>query len=187
MNNFIIGLISFPIMYLFDHLQFKNHPLKVYAGLIGFGGLIFAIIEMAMDNEKLAISPAFSLVGYLLFIPFVFLLYKSFFLEIPFNETYVKKEKEQKLVSTGAYSLTRHPGVIWLFFSILGLSLITRSWYLFLATFIYSLANCLYVYYQEKLFLLMIPGYYNYQQQVPMLIPNKKSINNYFTAGRKLL
>ncbi len=115
MNYFIIGLFSFPIMYLFDYLQYKNHPLKVYIGFIGFVGLIIAIIKMAIDNHKLIISPAFSGVGYLLFFPFAFLLFRSFFIEIPFNKTYIKKEKEQKLVSSGAYALTRHPGVIWLF------------------------------------------------------------------------
>ena len=184
----ILGILTFPVMYFFDYLQLKHHPGKAYVGFIGFGGLAVIVVKLMVYNVKLTISPILSSIGWVISIIFLILLMRSLIIEIPFYKTYIGKRKEQKLVDTGAYALTRHPGVLWLLFSLMGLALASKSYYLLLAALIYTVANGIYVYFQENILIQMISGYENYQQQVPMLIPTKKSINNYINGiGRKSL
>lgn len=183
MKYLLLGLLTFPVMYIFDYLQFRESRLKVLAGVFGFGGFGVAIIQLAKLGHFYETTSSFF--GLIVAVFFMLLLIWSVFIEVSFAPTYMKKQKKQLLVSTGTYALTRHPGVVWLFFTLLGLSLWTSSYYLLLGVFIFTISNIVYVIFQEKLFEKMIPGYKIYQKEVPMLIPNRSSIKKLLVALRR--
>jgi len=132
---------------------------------------------VSLDAERLQLPDWSSHAGWPLLLVSVSLLVYSLFLEIPFRRTYAANGVGDRLVETGTYALVRHPGVLWLALFLLGLVLVSRSRLLLLATPVWLLMDVLYVCVQERfLFRKMFPGYEQYQQETPMLIPTRESM-----------
>jgi len=167
-----IGAIGFLLLMLSDYLKLKRFFGGTILTFIGFILIGFSIAQTALDASlDLSVQSAIGVAGSLFF---GFMLIYSLFIELSFKKTYIKKSHE--VYQDGTYALCRHPGVLWLMFLILFLSMMTRSFDLFVMGINYTVINTLYIIYQEKLiFIHQFEGYRDYQQTVPFLIPTRKS------------
>jgi protein-S-isoprenylcysteine O-methyltransferase Ste14 len=105
------------------------------------------------------------------------LLIYSLFIEIPFKQTYTMSGVGDRLVKTGTYALTRHPGVLWLGLFLLALLAVSRSRLLLIAAPLWFALDLLLVWVQDRFYFpRMFPGYSQYRRETPMLIPTRSSI-----------
>ena len=172
------GIVSFLIAYSFDWASLKRIPgLKQTIAATAFVFHGYALYAACWDVARFSLPPLLLWIG-LALLPLLLLLFVySFFIEIPFTKTYTSTGSSGQLVTTGSYALVRHPGVIWHSLFLFSLFFITGSMTLLVATPIWILMNILYVVIQERFFFdRLFPGYPEYRQQTPMLIPTKKSI-----------
>ena len=81
------------------------------------------------------------------------------------------------LVTTGTYALVRHPTVAWYALLMFSLLLAFQAKPLLLALPLWIALDVLWVALQERLGLgKVLPGYEQYRQTTPMLIPNRRSV-----------
>lgn len=139
--------------------------------------LIYSAIMVTVVSEKITLPMTVRLMGGILWLLSMALLVYSLFLELPFVQTYGKKEHNHNLVNTGTYALCRHPGVLWFGFVFLFFFFTTGAVLLIPAGIIWTIIDILHVYLQEKMFFpKMFPEYGKYIKDTPMLIPNRKSM-----------
>lgn len=173
-----LGAISFVFFYMFDVFNMKGKTsLKITFALIGLITFIYSSYKTAFQGVRIYFNEGIRLISALLFLIFLFLLFYSLFLELPFKKTYGAKDYNGGLITTGTYALCRHPGVLWFFFMFIFLFFYTGSVLLLIAGLIWTSLDVLYVYLQEKYFFQeMFKGYKEYKNNTPMLIPNLESI-----------
>jgi protein-S-isoprenylcysteine O-methyltransferase Ste14 len=173
----VIGVLGFAAAFAFDWASLKRIPvIKQLAGFVAFSLLIYATIMVCHSPTKLG-PPIFArIIGGCLLAIFLCLLIYSLFIELPFRRTYTKQGVGEELIYTGTYALVRHPGVIWLAFVFLALTLLYPSPTLFLAIVIWLFIDVIYVTVQDKYFFpKMFSHYQDYKKQTPFLIPTKQS------------
>jgi protein-S-isoprenylcysteine O-methyltransferase Ste14 len=137
----------------------------------------FAIYYAIWVTDRFWLPQVVSIAGWVILPFFVFLMVYSLFIELPSWKTYSRPGTSSSLVTTGTYALTRHPVVIWYILALLALILATRSVVLLIAAPVWVLLDIVYVILEDKIFFVkMFPGYMQYKQQTPMLIPTRKSI-----------
>ncbi|MEI7579720.1 MAG: isoprenylcysteine carboxylmethyltransferase family protein [bacterium] len=89
--------------------------------------------------------------------------------------------QDQTLITTGVYSIVRHPlyaSLIWIFFA---LSLITENWLAFTINLLIFIPMMYWrAYHEEKLLKLRFSGYQNYQKQTAMFLIKPEKIIAYF-------
>lgn len=177
-----LGVIGFVNMLLFDLFSLKEKSsLKYFYGVSGILLVLFSSFSLGLIYSTLIIPTTFRIIGGLLLVVSLFLLYYSVFHEVGKN-TYALDAKP-KLVTSGTYSLSRHPGVIWLFFVYLFGFISFANFYLLLAGIVWTITNIVYVYIQERLiFHHLFEGYKEYQMSTPMIIPNSNSLRKFFTS-----
>jgi protein-S-isoprenylcysteine O-methyltransferase Ste14 len=187
-----MGVIGFGIAFVFDWASMKNiRVIKQLTGLLAFSLLIFAVVMVCLTPAKLEFPIFIRIIGGCLLAVSLGLLIFSLFIEIPFRGTYAKQGAGDRLICTGTYALVRHPGVIWLAFVFLALSLLYPSTTLFIAVAVWWIIDVLYVTVQDRYFFLkMFPGYQEYKKHTPFLIPTGQSISAClktlrFTTGSK--
>jgi protein-S-isoprenylcysteine O-methyltransferase Ste14 len=182
----VLGVAAFVLSGFFDLAAIRGwRYIKQFLGLASVLLFGYALLMAALQPGKFQI-PAWLLYSswFLLFLAGLLLVY-SLFLEIPFRQTYAGAGVGGHLVKTGTYALVRHPGVLWLAGFLLASALVSRSRLLLLATPVWILADVVYVWIQEKIFLVRIfPGYEAYREQTPMLIPTRTSIGHCFRSLR---
>ena len=123
--------------------------------------------------------------GWVLMSLSAFLFCYSLFLEIPFSKTYAKPGVGDELVTTGTWSLTRHPVVIWLTLLLVGLILVARTRVLLIAAPVWLALDIILVVIQDRVFFpRMFPDYPQYQRETPMLIPTRGSIASFLKTLR---
>lgn len=150
---------------------------KRLVGLLSAGLMGYALVRVVLAQPKLALPAALAWLGWPLLLVATALLVYSLFLEIPFRRTYVEAGASSALVRTGTYALTRHPGVLWFTLLLVALLLVSRSRLLLWAGPIWLGLDVLAVWIQERFyFSQMFPGYEQYKQETPMLIPTRESI-----------
>lgn len=178
MRYIFIGIIAFIFFFLFDIYTLKNEGIKkIIFGFIGLGLFIYSTVMITVTSVKVDIPLPFRIVGLVLCLGVTFLLIYSLFLELPFVKTYTKMVHNNELVQTGTYALCRHPGVLWFGFLFLFFCSTTGAVLLLLAGIVWTSADVIYVYLQEKLlFYKIFPGYKAYVKTTPMLIPTKASV-----------
>lgn len=175
----LVGIVGVLFAFAFDWASLKNIPVvKQVVGILAIGLIAYATVMVCQTSEKLE-RPTFLLpLGALFLVLFLCLLVYSLFIEIPFRTTYAQKGVGDHLIKEGTYALTRHPGVIWLFFVYVSLILMFPSATLIIAAVIWMLMDVIHVAVQDRLFFpKMFPQYHLYQQQTPFLIPNRQSIS----------
>jgi protein-S-isoprenylcysteine O-methyltransferase Ste14 len=124
--------------------------------------------------------------GWVLLSISLFLLIYSLFINLPFRKTYITTGVGNKLITTGLYTLVRHPGVHCLILLMLSLILVSKSSLLFIASPIWILLDILLVVIQDKFFFgWMFDGYDQYRNKTPMLVPNRRSINAFINSLNK--
>jgi protein-S-isoprenylcysteine O-methyltransferase Ste14 len=109
---------------------------------------------------------------------FVLLLLYSLVFELNFKKTYARIHDSRRLIATGTYAMTRHPGVLWYALFLVSLFFATGSKYMFYAVFLWSGSNVVYACIQDRFVFPIIFGdaYPEYQKTTPLLIPTSRSL-----------
>ena len=174
----LAGVLAFLVAFSFDWVAMKRTPrakLVVVFLVIGLHG--YALYAALWGVSRFWLPTAVSVVGWVLLPIFAFLLLYSLVIELPSGKTYYRPGVADHLVTTGTYALTRHPGVMWYILALVSLLLATRSTVLLIAVPVWSLLDIIHVTVQDRFyFVKMFPGYRQYQQQTPMLIPTRQSL-----------
>jgi len=167
------GAVGFLLMLGSDLLGIKKY--NVAQSLLAFFGTliivcssILILIEGKTYQMDLGLRILFGAIGLI----FLFFLVYSVFIEVKKN-----RRRNNQLVTSGTYALSRHPGVLWLFFYYVFGSLFFANVDILIAGIVWSLINVIYVVIQEKvIFTRIFSNYENYKEETPMLLPTMSSI-----------
>ena len=180
-----VGIFGFIVIHLFDIVSLKKIPSGAKPGVwtVGSGLLGYSLIMLCIKSNTLPLPIWSTWLGWGLLTLSLFLLIYSLFINLPFRKTYMATGVSDKLVTTGLYALVRHPGVIWFILFMLSLILVSKSNLLLIAAPIFILLDIVLVIVQDKFFFIkMFDGYKSYQQETPMLVPNRRSINAFINS-----
>ncbi len=174
----VLGCLAFILFYIFDinKIKFRSKYINMCfaAGLVILG---FCTVAILLGDYEL-INFHFKLIWAFMAIITLILMLSTLFFWLPFGETYIRTE-QSNVVSTGMYALCRHPAVIWFCFFYLFLWLTSGNIMILWAGIVWTVMDIIYVYIQDRwIFPRILTGYNIYQQRVPFLIPNMKSIKN---------
>jgi len=177
----LIGVLGFISMVTFDLTSMKNHVvMKYFFGLLGLVLVTYSTFKIIELGPDISVNIYTKYLGLVLAIVFFVLLIYSVFIEVGGN-TYQKIAVPQ-LVTTGTYSLVRHPGVIWLFLAYFFSAVFFQNSVLVLTSIIWTGVNTLYIVLQEELVLKKIfVNYEEYRRTTPMVIPNVTSFRKFIT------
>ena len=182
-----LGVLGFIAVHLFDIVSLKKIPsgAKPCVWVIGSGLMAYSLIMLCLQSNNLPLPVWSTWLGWGLLTLSLFLLVYSLFVNLPFRKTYVTPGVGDKLITTGLYSLVRHPGVMWFVLFILSLILVSKSSSLLIAAPIFILLDTVLVIVQDKFFFVrMFDGYKQYQRETPMLVPNWRSLNTFIKGLR---
>jgi len=180
-----IGILGFIVIHLFDLVSLKRIPfgVKPLVWTAGFAILFFALINMCLKSNTLPLPDSLTLVGWFLLTVSIMMITFALFINLPFRKTYVDSGVGDQLIKTGLYALVRHPGVYWVALFFFSLVFVSRSNLMLIAAPIFVVLNTALVIVQDKYFFTkMFKGYDKYQQETPMLVPNKRSIKAFINS-----
>ncbi|MFC2024109.1 DUF1295 domain-containing protein [Chloroflexota bacterium] len=184
----IFGAIGFTLCHLFDLVSLKRVPgLKPVVWVIGCGLLVYSLVMIYLTPGELLFPKWLIGLGWGILGLSATLLIYSLFINLPFRKTYVKRGVGDRLVTTGMYSLTRHPGVIW--FSLLMLSLIpiAQNRLMLVAAPVFIALDIILVVIQDRVIMrCMFAGYDGYRLKTPMLLPNRRSMSVFLRSLRQV-
>lgn len=188
MASLILGALAYGFAIGFDLASLAGKKsIKHLSGAAAVICFALAFIWAFGFGPRLVIPRFLSLLGWVLMPIATALLLYSLFLEIPFTNTYVSPGAPQELVRSGTYALTRHPGVLWLAFFLLGAVLASRSRTLLWAAPLWWMLDLGYAWWQDRwLFPRQFPAYRAYQRETPMFLPTVASLRQCLrTIGRR--
>ena len=167
------GSIGFLLLLGSDIMGIKRY--NVAKRLLAFFGTsiivassILILIEGKTYFIDFRLRVLFGIIGLL----FLFFLFYSVVIEVRKN-----RKQDNKLVTSGTYALSRHPGVLWLFFYYVFGSLFFANIDILIAGVVWSFINVVYVIVQEKvIFNQLFSDYENYKETTPMILPTMSSI-----------
>ena len=175
----IIGTASFFFMLMMEVLALRT-PIycRFLISIVIAGVFCFALVSLALGADRWPIHPTAKAVAWILTGLFCLLLIYSLFIEVNFLTTNMGGNTTHDLVTTGTYALSRHPGVLWLFLALLSVFVAVGTKLLLAAAVVWSIADVLHVYVQDRYIFPMRfgVGYLQYQKDTPMLLPNRTSI-----------
>jgi protein-S-isoprenylcysteine O-methyltransferase Ste14 len=175
-----LGIFGFLLIHLFDVVSLKKFPSGAKPGVwaLGSGLLAYSLVMLCLQSNALPLPMWVTWLGWGLLALSFFLLIYSLFINLPFRKTYVNSGVGDKLITTGLYALVRHPWIHCFILVLVSLILISKSSLLLIAAPIFILLDIVLVIVQDKFFLVrMFDGYVKYQQETPMLLPNRRSID----------
>lgn len=177
MNAIWLGALAFLIACGFDLASLAHRTFLKRGSLIGASLLFFLALYEALRQPPLWPAPAWvTACGAALGLTGAGLAAYSLVIELPMRRTYLAPGATDRLVTTGTYALTRHPGVLWFALFLAGLLLINRSAALLTAAPVWLGLDVLYVWLQDRyIFPKQFPDYGRYQAHTPMLIPTWRS------------
>ncbi|MBI2852173.1 MAG: hypothetical protein HYX84_03605 [Chloroflexi bacterium] len=180
----VLGTTGFLVIHLFDVISLKRWPvLKPVTWISGSSLLLYALVKLSTQGEELPLPGWSTWAGWFLLLTSLFLLVHSLFINLPFQKTYVASGVGDRLVTSGLYTLVRHPGVHWFSLALLSLVLVSRSGYLLAAAPLFIVLDVALVIIQDRFFFTrMFSGYTHYQETTPMLIPNRQSIKAFVNS-----
>ena len=182
-----LGAIGFLIIHLFDIVSLKRIPgAKPGIWILGSGLLVYSLTMICFAPGKLLLPMWLTWLGWGLLSISLFLLAYSLFINLPFRKTYITTGVSDKLITTGVYTLVRHPWVHCFTLLLLSLVLVSRSSLLLVASPIWILLYIPLVVIQDKfLFGRMFDGYDSYRHETPMLLPNRRSIRAFVNSVKQ--
>jgi len=174
-----LGALAVLVMLGFDLANLGRRVILKRAAPFIAGGFFFAAIYLILRQPPAISMPRWAVVvGITLSLAGFILLVYSLAIDIPFQSTYLAPDASSRLITTGTYALTRHPGVLWLTVFFIGLLIANRSLALFVAIPVWLGLDVLHVWLQDRYFFpKQFPDYRAYQQRTPTLIPNRSSID----------
>jgi protein-S-isoprenylcysteine O-methyltransferase Ste14 len=175
----IIGIAAFLLFAIYDvnSILLKNKLLSCcfFTGCILIVYATVGIIASSRKSIRIDI-PRVSFFGISALLFLGLLIYTLFF-ALPFQKTYLEKNKPKKVCQSGVYALCRHPGVLWFigFYCTLGLAV--RLPLFHKAAAVFCILNILYVIFQDRwTFVHSFEDYDSYKMTTPFLIPNINSV-----------
>lgn len=182
MQETILGGIAFLLFVIYDleqaqYISRRFHKIVQFFFSLGF--IVLLISTLGVLYRTLTVIPFGGLrqMGFILSaLLFLILLVYTLFFVLPFQETYVE-QTGAKTYDKGVYALCRHPGVLWFagFYFSLWLAFQT-SGLLWMAIW-YTGLNLGYIILQDvAIFPRVFSDYLRYQQEVPFLVPTKRSL-----------
>ena len=181
-----LGVLGFLVGYLTELVAMvKPGTFKPATWVASFGLLICAIVMVSLHTSRFFLPSWLTFVGWgLLPLASLLMLYSLVF-ELHFRRTFVGGPLSTDLITTGTYSLVRHPTVLWYLLILVSVLLATRSLVLLVAMPIWIAMDVVWVLLQEKFSLARnFPGYANYKRTTPLLIPNRRSLTEFLSSLR---
>jgi len=183
-----IGVLGFIVIHLFDLVSLKRIPfgVKPIVWMAGFAILFLSLIKMCLQSNSLPLPDSMVWVGWLLLAVSLMMITFALFINLPFRKTYVNTGVGDKLIKTGLYALVRHPGIYWVALFFFSLVFISKSYIMLIAAPIFVFLNTALVIVQDKYFFpKMFTGYDEYQQETPMLVPNRRSTRAFISSLKR--
>ncbi len=179
----VIGAAGFAITHLSDVASLRKiRWLKPAALIAGNGLLLWATIAVSLDQEKLGLPGWLAFIGWPLLIASLYLMLHSLYISLPFRRTYVASGVKQELVTSGLYSLVRHPWLLFYALTMVSLLLVFQTRLLMVAIPAWITLDIMLVVIQDRYFFSrMFSGYAAYRSTTPMFIPNKTSWNAFIS------
>ncbi len=177
-----LGVVGFGLLLIFDIFSLNEKSIVKYLfAITGFGLIIGSTILLLTLQSDIQFPPFFRIASFVVAIFFLALLIYSVFIEVGKN-TYQYKN-ESKLVTTGTYALSRHPGVLWFLLAYMFAAVSFQNHYILVAGLIWTGINIIYVVIQERfIFTKIFKHYGKYVETTPMLLPSKNSIEKCITT-----
>lgn len=179
----VAGIMGFALLLMFDITSlFKMNYLKYLFGISGFMLILICTLMIVIDSSFfLQINLLYRAVSLFFAIISLALLIYSVFIEVG-KKTY-QVEGEHTLVTSGTYALSRHPGVLWMLLLYIFGAIFFQNLLAFYAALVWTLANIIYVFIQERfIFHKIFDNYDKYRESTPMIIPNYESIEKFITT-----
>ncbi len=176
-----LGIFGFLLFFIYEinTVKWHNRVLNILF-MLGCGFIGLSTSLTIIYNWKHHQVNYIYLVIVILFL--VLLVYTLFF-ALPFSQTYVENQKNNKIYKEGVYALCRHPGVLWFigFYVFLYAAFPSKSMlYVAIAT---CICNAIYIVIQDIWsFPMMFYDYEQYKKEAPFLIPNLHSIKKCFST-----
>jgi len=181
------GILGLIIIHIFDIVSSRkiSSEVKPCVWIMGSGLLGYSIVMLCLESNILPLPLWVTWLGWGLLTLSLFLLVYSLFINLPFHKTYIATGTGDKLVKSGFYALVRHPWIHCFTLVLVSLILVSKSSLLLIAAPIFILLGVVLVIVQDKFFFVrMFDGYRQYQQETPMLVPNRRSINAFIEGLR---
>ena len=183
----LLGVGAFLFLFLFDLRQKAG---RGGGGILFFLGCLLLLAGscfVTFTGEPSFVLPLFWRVYFwcLAAVSLAGMVWALFF-ALPFHSVYVEG-KQSQAVTAGLYALCRHPGVLFFFLLYLCLWLACGRALAFWAMLLWTGADILHVWIQDKFFFpYTLMGYTAYQKSTPFLVPTPSSIKSCLrTLGRK--
>lgn len=177
----LIGLAAFPAGYLSDLGDLKGSSVLKAGGMAASLFLALAAHVGVVFGPGVAVPKPLLIAGMPILALSICLLYRSLWGELPVRESYSAgppAEGRRRVVRTGTYALTRHPGLLWYGLFLLSLLALTGSLRLAAAAPLWWLADLLYILAQDRfIFPHIFEDYVDYRREVPKLWPTVRSIS----------
>ena len=175
-----MGVAGYLTLYTADWFSTRNKPLpKIAANLIGTGLLVFAHFKVGLAGSNFGLPSIWRLLGLTMMLVFGALLVYSLYLEIPIRASYLESGNGN-LITTGTYSLSRHPGVFWYIFFGLGFILASANTWALVAAPLWIAMNIGLAWFQDRYYFpIMFSGYEEYKTTTPFLIPTTSSFRRF--------
>ena len=177
-----LSALGFLLLFCFEIVSLKKKItiLKPIIWLLSNGLLISSVIFMALSVYKIILPIWAHYIGWILLPPAVFSKIYSLVIALPIRKTYFTNDSDNKLITTGIYSLVRYPWIYSFLFILIALFLISGSKLLLVAMPVLMALNLLLAFIQDRfIYSEMFAEYGVYRKRTPMLIPTRRSINTF--------
>ncbi|MEN1759992.1 hypothetical protein AAIG11_05890 [Anoxynatronum sibiricum] len=185
-----LGCVAFLFFTLFDlHKLYFVHRIFHGTFFLGIFLVIAATAGILMTAEAaFHLSPILrGMCGVMMVAGFTWQFYALFW-ALPFQATYLHGELQSLVITSGAFALCRHPGVLGFGVFYFFLWLASGVHFILVAGMIWTIMDIIHVSIQDNwLFPRSFPGYGAYQKQTPFLMPTTASLKlciDTFREGR---
>lgn len=182
----IIGAFAFILMFIYDFNQIRENKIPFINSFFIIGVIILtacSIFLIFKDIIKESYS-VINIIGIIGSIIFLILMIFALFINLPAKKTYVEANNKNETISTGMYSLCRHPGVLAFFFCYFFFYLAIKTQTMLIAWLVWSALDFIYAIIQDCIiFPKTLSGYDEYRKSTPFIIPDLNSIRCFF--GKK--
>lgn len=181
----LVGAAAFPLLSCADAFVLRRSAAgKTAAFCLAAALAVCGIVGCIVVSPFLEIPMALRIAGGALGVASLALVTLALLVAVPSLRLYAGSDREQRLITSGLYAMSRHPGVPALGAFLVSLVLLTGSRMLAIATPVWIVLDVGHVIWQERFYLLRVYGedYRRYQAEVPMLLPTASSFKRGCTS-----
>jgi protein-S-isoprenylcysteine O-methyltransferase Ste14 len=182
------GALAFVMLCAADLLFLRGSVAgKAAAFCVASASFLFGLVGSVTTSPRWGSPGVLRAAGWVLGAITFLLVVFSLVIEVPTLYLYLTSGRERKLVTTGFYAMSRHPGVVWFSLFMVFLAAATDARTLAIATPVWIAMDVLHVRWQEQVYLVRVYGdeYRRYQAEVPMLIPRLAGIRRGLESLRR--